>query len=167
MHRVLPYRGTGDTVQHMLKIIDGPRGGRSPELREWVEDTIRFVTPRDKLSQLTAIYNRFQQGFRYVNDPVNAEYVKDALRLLDELQKHGVALGDCDDASVFLASAPRTIGIHTGLVRSGFRALSGKFSHVFAVAFDQRGRKIALDPVAGTKTDEMLGRIQAYSFDGG
>ncbi len=166
MYTVLPYQGTGDTVQKMLELVSGPRGEQSLKLRQWTEDTVRYVTPRDKLSQLMAIYDAFNARFSYLNDPRQAEYVKDPERLLDELQQTGVALGDCDDAATFLAAAPRTIGISTGLIRVGFQPLEGRYSHVLAIGHDQHGRRIALDPVAGKNTSEMLGRIKTMAYNG-
>ncbi len=167
MYQVFPYQGTGDTARKMLGLIKGPRGEQSLRLRQWVEDTVRNVKARDKLSQLVAIYDRFNRHFSYLNDPIKLEFVKDPERLLDEMEQTGVALGDCDCASTFLAAAPRTIGIHTGIVRVGFHPLAGTYSHVFAVGHDQHGRRIALDPVANQKTTEMLGRVKATAYNGG
>jgi transglutaminase-like putative cysteine protease len=149
----------------MNRLARGPRGELSLKLRSTVEDIIRDVRQRDRLSQLAAIYDWFNRRFHYVNDPVQVELVKDPERLLEEIAKHGTAMGDCDDASTFLFAAPRTIGITTQFARVGFkdRPMGGKgsqYTHVFAVAWDQHKRPIVLDPVAGPRTPRMIQRVK-------
>lgn len=162
-HAVQPYRGTTDTVREMQRLAKGPRGEMSMRLRATVEDIVREVQPRDRLSQLAAIYDWFNRRFHYVNDPVEVELVKDPERLLEEIAKHGHAMGDCDDASTFLYAAPRTIGITTQFARVGFkkRPMAGsQYTHVFTVAWDQYRRPIVLDPVAGQRTPRMIQRVK-------
>lgn len=158
-HSTEPYTDTDATVRRMMELASGPRGELSLRLRMTVEGIIRYVEPRDRLSQIAAIYDWFNTRFRYVNDPVGVELVKDPERLLEEIAEHGVAVGDCDDASTFLYAAPRAAGITTEFVRANFKP-GQSYSHVFAMAQDQHGRWVVLDPVAGIRTGEMLGRIR-------
>jgi len=162
-HLSEPYSDTTGTVARMMELARGPRGELSLRLRMTVEGIVRYVQPRDRLSQLAAIYDWFDKHFRYVNDPLGVELVKDPERLLEEIAEHGVAVGDCDDASTFLYAAPRTIGIPTEFTRANFKA-GQSYSHVFAMAQDQHGRWIVLDPVAGPKTGEMIGRIKSMAL---
>lgn len=149
----------------MERVIRGPRGELSLRLRYVVESIVRNTMPKDRLSQMAAIYNWFNERFRYLNDPVRVELVKDPERILEEMSAHGVALGDCDDASTFLAAALRTAGIQSELMRVGFRntppgRLEGPFTHVLVRARDQYGRGIIVDPVAGQKTRRMISRVR-------
>ncbi len=136
----------------------------SLRLRATVEDIVREVRQRDRLSQLAAIYDWFNHHFRYVNDPVQVELVKDPERLLEEIAQHGSAMGDCDDASTFLFAAPRTIGITTQFARVGFKSqkpmAGSQYTHVFTVGWDQYKRPIVLDPVAGPRTPRMIRRVK-------
>lgn len=160
---VEPYTGTDRTVQAMETLAAGPRGEQAIPLRLVIEDVIRYIPARDKLSQIAAIYYWFDRHYTFVPDPFKVEYVKDPMRMLAEIAHKGRAVGDCDDASTFFLAAPRTIGIQTRLVRTGFRKPMGgrqpSLTHVLAVARDQHGHGIVLDPVAGVRTSEMLGRI--------
>ena len=162
-HSSEPYTDTDGTVRRMAELSAGKRGELSLKLRMTVEGIIRHVQPRDRLSQMSAIYDWFDSHFRYVNDPVNVELVKDPERLLEEIEAHGVAVGDCDDASTFLHSALRTIGIQSEFTRASFKR-GHSYSHVFAAGKDQHGRWIVLDPVAGDKTGEMLGRVKSSTM---
>jgi transglutaminase-like putative cysteine protease len=135
-----------------------------------IEDIVRDLPPKDRLSQMAAIYDWFNRHWTYLNDPVEVELVKDPERLLEEIAQKGRALGDCDDASTFLYAACRTIGIPARFARAGFTrgplADGSKFSHVFVVCPDQHGRKVVLDPVAGRRTTEMLGRVTRMALNG-
>lgn len=161
----LPYRGTSDTVANMMRLAMGPRGGASAELRLFLEDQIRRVRPRDKLSLMATVYNWFMARYHYVWDPIDNEYVKDPLRVLEEVQQHGIFVGDCDDATTFLVACLRCLGIDAKPMRVGFkpadpRQRDGAYTHVLCAARDQYKRLVVLDPVAHHRTDSMLGRVK-------
>ena len=133
------------------------------KLRMTVEDIVSGVEPRDRVSQLAAIYAWFNDHFHYINDPVEVELVKDPERLLEEIERRNVAMGDCDDAATFLFAAPRTIGIPTEFLRVGFKAnapMGGRLTHVLVCATDQYGRRVLLDPVAGKRVPNMVERVK-------
>ena len=62
------------------------------------------------ICQSKALYYFVRDNFNYVKDPASFEYVKGPLESLNNLG------GDCDDASVLLASMLGSIGIKTRLV---------------------------------------------------
>ncbi len=156
----------------MEQLARGRRGALSLALRLAIEDVIRYVRPRDQLSMLAAIHNWFDRRYHFVRDPRDVEQVKDPLRLLYEIRKYNRAVGDCDDASTFIDGSARTVGIDSRIVRTGFRPLTpaqemgderGRYSHVLAVGYDQFGRPIVVDPVAGKRTPKMLRRVKQYA----
>lgn len=172
-HTSEPYQGTGRTVEVMEQAARGPRGEQSLPLRLAVEDIIRWVSPRDRLSQIAAMYRWFAPRYTFVPDPWRVELIRDPERILADIVDKGRFLGDCDDASVFLVSALRTIGIPSGFARVrlkrdawGREQLGGDYTHVLGVAHDQFGRRIVLDPVAGAKTREMLSLVGSYAITG-
>lgn len=156
----------------MEQLARGPRGALSLELRLAIEDVVRYVRPRDQLSLLAALLNWFDRHYGFVKDPRDVEQVKDPVRLLREIQRLGRAVGDCDDASTFLDGSTRTLGMDSRLVRAGFRDPPpgqqmgdehGRYTHVLAQSYDQYGRPIVLDPVAGRRTPKMLKRVRQYA----
>lgn len=164
-HRTMPYRGTKRTIKEMEGAARGPRGAQSLELRLALEDVIRYVKPKDKLSLIVAVYNWFLPRYHFVHDPDDVEQVKDPVRMLREIKLTGIVVGDCDDATTFLMACMRCLGIATKPVRVGFRpptlaGVEGPFTHVYAVARDQQGTTVVLDPVAAKETTAMLGRVK-------
>lgn len=163
-HTVEPYAGTDRTVVLMEQLASGERGELSVPFRLFIEDIIRHTRERDQLSQLAAIYTYFRNHYTFFPDPRKVELVKDPVRMTAEIIHRGRCVGDCDDASTWLLAAPRTIGIHTKLVRTGFQRGEGRspLTHVLTVARTQHGGWVVLDPVAKKKTREMLGRITRF-----
>lgn len=170
-HRQQQYVDTYDTVRNMEALAMGPRGAQSLRLRMTVEDIVRHVAQKDRLSQAAAVYDWFLARWTYLNDPDEVELVKDPERILEEIAGKGRALGDCDDASTFLVAALRTIAIPArfaratftragaAAIRQGVRGDEDPHSHVFVVIRDQHGRDVVVDPVAADHTREMLGRV--------
>jgi hypothetical protein len=163
-HQVWPYTGTTRTAQVMLDAAKGPRGAQNLAFRLAMEDIVRFVQPRDQLSQLAALNYWFSSHHGYLKDPVPTELVKDPLYTLEEIQKKGVFVGDCDDAATFISGGAMALGIKAYPVRVGFNRptriiktrIKPPFVHVLVVARDQYGRAVVIDPVAGAKTYKML-----------
>lgn len=165
-HLTMPYKGTARTIKAMEELSSGPRGAQSLELRLALEDVIRYVYPKDRLSLLAAVYYWFLPRFHFVHDPDGSEQVKDPLRALREIQTTGVFVGDCDCATTFLVACLRALGIPCSPMKVGFKdrvaGRDGPYTHVFCVAQDQHKRSIVLDPVAEEETRNMLGRVKQF-----
>ena len=109
--QTMEYTGTPQTVLEMFRVADGDRGQKSFRLRETVENVIRYVRPKDYWSEVLAIYYwACGPQFRYTRDPAKVEQIKDPLRMLDEIEKYGSTLIDCDEFATFLRAAIGTIG---------------------------------------------------------
>lgn len=178
-HKHVPYEGTKKTIKEMVKAATGRRGAQSLRVRTLAEDVVRFIEPRDKLSQLAALYYWYEANHNYLGDPTAAEMVKDPEAAVDEVEEKGAFVGDCDDAATVLSGLAESIGIKTRPMRVGFRKpviltlgsyrgrprrvkIDPPYTHVLAVARDQYGRIVVLDPVAGKRTHRMLRRTRRY-----
>lgn len=187
---VYKYTGTPQTIIKMTEAADGDRGQRSFALRERVEDVIRRVRPKDYWSESLAVYYWMcGPQFRYTRDPRRVEQVKDPMRLIEEIDKHGSCLGDCDDFATFGRAALGSIGNKTRFATVGFRPANGRvanpaimadpvfklitsphprlpgpFTHVFMQAMKPHGGWVTLDPVAGPRTEEMHRRVKQVRF---
>jgi transglutaminase-like putative cysteine protease len=131
-------------------------------VRGAVEYCIRGLQPKDYLSEILAVRNFVGEKVKYANDPIALEMVKDPQRLIEEISKHGVAVGDCDDCALLSATMFRQLGREAEFVTVGFGA-PNNFSHVFTrVKEPKSGRWVAVDTVAGTREASMLARVTTW-----
>jgi transglutaminase-like putative cysteine protease len=149
-----PYVGTGQTIEEMRRLALAAQ--TQWPLREVVESTCRQLKQKDYLSELVALHYFVCQHVRYQRDPLTVELVKTPEATL----RTGV--GDCDDMSTLLAALALLSGAKARFVTVGFRQ-QGPFTHVYCEGLDPRtNRWVVLDPVAGLRTAEMLGRVREF-----
>lgn len=162
------FSGPDDTILEMRKAVLGPRGDRSILVRSVAEECVRHLQPKDYLSEILAIRNYTASRLRYQNDPIAVELVKDPQRLVEEIKKHGVAAGDCDDIATLIACLARHLGREAQFVTVGF-GKPNHFSHVFARVKEPKSNQwVVTDSVAGTDEGKMLRRVttwKAWSID--
>lgn len=160
--RFAAFRGPQTTIDTMRELCLGARGERSMLVRGAVEFCTRGIHPKDYLSEILAIRHFVGERVRYLNDPKALELVKDPQRLIEEVVRHGVAVGDCDDCALLTATMSRQLGREAEFVTVGFGP-PNSFSHVFTrVREPKTMRWIVLDTVAGTREGMMLGRVTTW-----
>lgn len=163
------FSGAPDTLQAMVQAAHGDRGERSMLVRSMTEEITKGLIPKDYLGEIVAIRNWVAENVRYMNDSLHVEIVKDPQRLIEEWQARGVAIGDCDDIAVLIATMALQLGRVCEFVVVGFGG-PGHYSHVFVRVLEPKsGKWIVCDPVAGTNERQMLGRVSTYetwSLDG-
>ncbi len=157
-----PFKGPDDTLALMVQLALGDRGERSSMVREMTHHVVRGVQSKDYLSEMLAVRHFAATFFRYVNDAVGVEQVQDPQYSIEQIQKHGMAVGDCDDVATLIGSMTRQLGRETEFVVVGFGA-PGNYSHVFVRAKEPKsGKWIVLDPVAGTQEADMLRKVTTW-----
>lgn len=160
--RISAFRGPQTTIDTMRELCLGARGERSMLVRGAVEYCTRNLQPKDYLSEILAVRNFVGEKVKYANDPLALELVKDPQRLIEEVSKHGVAVGDCDDAALLSSTMLRQLGREAEFVTVGFGA-PNNFSHVFSrVKEPKSGRWIVVDTVAGSRESAMLARVTTW-----
>jgi hypothetical protein len=160
--RISSFKGPQTTIDTMRELCLGARGERSMLVRGAVEYCIRGLQPKDYLSEILAVRNFVGEKLKYANDPVALELVKDPQRLIEEISRHGVAVGDCDDGALLLATMMRQLGREAEFITVGFGA-QNNFSHVFTrVKEPKTARWIVVDPVAGSRESSMLARVTTW-----
>lgn len=82
----------------------------SPALKTVTDRVVSAGCGSEKICQAKAAYYFVRDELNYVNDPNAYEYVKGPLESLQS------TAGDCDDASVLLASMLNSIGVKTRFV---------------------------------------------------
>jgi hypothetical protein len=121
------------------------------------------------VSEALAFYHFVLDKTRYMRDPRTIELVRAPWVIIAEIMAGKIPGVDCDDASALLCALAAVSGAECRAVTVAFRNMffqgRRQYSHVFAQVREPRtGAWITLDPVAGDKTKEMLGRVVAAKF---
>lgn len=113
---------------------------------------------KNYLAQLRALFHEFLKRWKYIKDPTGLETVATSGRAIHNLvlgaaDPRGIGHGDCDDATVGLASLARSVGIDPRVVvmaaplKPGQRG-PARPSHVYPEFFIPGLGWIPADPVA-------------------
>lgn len=94
----------------------------------------------DTLSRCRAVFDFVDKNIKYQIDPLQKQWIRTPARLWSDGE------GDCKSFSIFICSCLRCMGI-PHLFR--FAAYEGNSdpTHVYAVAIDESGKEIIVDPV--------------------
>jgi hypothetical protein len=157
-----PFSGPEDTLRKMVELALGDRGELSSMVRSCKDHIVRKLQAKDYLSEILAIRYFATERIRYSNDALGVEQVQDPQRIVEEINRYGNAVGDCDDIACFIGALARQCGREVEFVVVGFGA-PGHFSHVFArVKEPKSGTWVVCDPVAGTDEAGMLRKVKTW-----
>lgn len=148
--RKVPHRSIEQTASNMRQLAW--EGQTSPLVRHFAIETLRRVKPKDSLSEIGALYHATCREVHYLADPIGSEFLQHPEVTIR------TAAGDCDDMSILLASTLLmseilSVGYPCRYKLVGFQ--NRPLSHVFLEA-QVNGQWVALDPVAGSETAQML-----------
>lgn len=105
-----------------------------------VQDLADNLPGNDTLSRCRAVFDFVDKNIKYQIDPLQKQWIRTPARLWSDGE------GDCKSFSIFICSCLRCMGI-PHLFR--FAAYEGNSdpTHVYAVAIDESGKEIIVDPV--------------------
>jgi len=148
--RRVPHVSLNQTIDNMRELAW--EGQTSPKVRQFALEALRRVKPKDSLSEIGALYHACCREIHYVGDPIGAEFLQHPEITI------ATAAGDCDDMSILLASTLLSSEILSVGYPCRYKLVGFKghpVSHVY-LEVQLKGRWIALDPVAGSATRQML-----------
>lgn len=126
-----PDSATYETIHHMERLVYGPGGVRSPEVREAALEAVRGMSRGQ--GELDSIFNFVRNSIEFRGE------------FSESLQEPRVTLqlgaGDCDDHAMLLAALAVSLGF-----RARFRTVSlpqdpQHFSHVFVEVQDRHSKQ--------------------------
>lgn len=105
-----------------------------------VQELADNLPGNDTLSRCRAVFDFVDKNIKYQIDPLKKQWIRTPARLWSDGE------GDCKSFSIFICSCLRCMGI-PHLFR--FAAYEGNSdpTHVYAVAIDESGKEIIVDPV--------------------
>lgn len=100
--------GTYETVLVMQRLA--VQGAGDARTRLAAENIVRGVPARAWGLEAVAICRWVKRHMRYTRDGLTAETLRSVERMLEEIEKHGKTLADCDDAAILIAALLLTLG---------------------------------------------------------
>ena len=135
-------QGVSQTIDAIRQIVDD--AVKDPEVNLTAIDMVRGADQFNRDAKARAIYDAVTSRFYYVEDPVGPLGPKETLRPVRTLLQTWA--GDCDDASVLIASLLGTIGISSRLVTiAADPSAPEEFSHIYPEAETYPGVWVAMD----------------------
>ena len=125
----------GKTEDIMQAVIDCYNSDYA-QVRELAES----LSGDDTLSRCRAVFDFVDKNIRYQMDPLQKQWIRTPARLWSDGE------GDCKSFSIFICSCLRCMGIPHLFRFAAYEGASDP-THVYAVAIDEAGKEIIVDPV--------------------
>ncbi len=142
--------GIYQTVSELKGLINLSLRDPSAKIRLRSESLLSTAPERDENAEVSAIFYFVQSSLHYVDDPADIELLKYPGLIDDEITSQGYFMGDCDDASGYLAALLKAVGYNVSLtVVVPENAQGYDYRHIFVrVWLPKENVWIALDPTA-------------------
>lgn len=134
--------GTWATLWAMKAFVDDAVE-KSPYLAELAAAIARGCG-RVKMNRAKAVYNFLSRHVKFQMDPQGVEHVRHPDQLISEINRRGVARGDCDEVATLGAALLKKLGLSPVFVVVGRKA-GGRFEHVLYGVRNSRGQFFPID----------------------
>jgi len=104
-----------------------------PVVVKTARSAIAVAGPRDRDEHARAIKRYMQESFQFVSDPRGVETLSTPRAMLLDIQRRGMAQGDCDEAAILAAALGKAVGLRAQYVVVGFYRRGAPFVHVFTI----------------------------------
>lgn len=161
--------GISATVAAMQALVDHAISTGRERLTEIVDHLQAAGNGPGSEGFAIALYYWLERSVSFERDPDGIELVRSPLDMLDELDRDGVAFGDCDDLATLAAAIIAAAGYPPVLVTVGTRK-PGRFEHVFAGIRTssklERSGVVPIDPQehTGPATWPRVPRVRLWSL---
>lgn len=138
------------TVSQLSGLVNDALRDPNAAIRLRAESILGPVTEKDDIGEISAIYDFVTNALHYVDDPADIELIKSPLLIDKNVTDTGSFMGDCDDASGYLAALLKSVGYAVQLVIVTPEHADGfDYRHIFVRVWQPRaGKWLALDPTA-------------------
>lgn len=143
--------GVYQTVSQLKSLIHQALQDPQARIRLRAESVLVGTPERDELGEVSAIFYFVQNALHYVDDPSGIELLKNPMYSDQEIEASGgTFMGDCDDASGYLAALLKAVGYQTELVIvTPVEADTFDYRHIYVRVWLPKAQQwLALDPTA-------------------
>jgi transglutaminase-like putative cysteine protease len=138
------------TVSELRGLVNDSLRDPNALIRLRAEHVLAPVAEKDEDGEISAIYDYVVNSLHYVDDPADIELVKSPILIDQNVTDQGYFMGDCDDASGYLAALLKSVGYQTQFVIvTPVNADGFDYRHIFVRVWKPKeGVWLALDPTA-------------------
>ena len=101
-------------------------------MRKFTEKLIDKTTNNQSRSELIELGRKLKNYIRYTMDYYGIETLKDPIGIIEDLERYGYLIGDCDDITLFGNLCLSSIGYRVGC-KIIEQNNEGYFSHIYSV----------------------------------
>lgn len=102
--------GVYQTVSQLISLVNQSLRDPSAKIRLRAESLLFNTGERDEEAEITSIFTFVENALHYVDDPADIELLKNPSYIDDRITETGFFMGDCDDASGYLAALLKSVG---------------------------------------------------------
>jgi transglutaminase-like putative cysteine protease len=124
-------RNAGGTLKKMRQLVID--GSRTEQVIQAARAIVRYAGPRDYYGQAQALRRWLSEHLRFSRDPKGTELLQKPAFMLDEIRKHAVVDGDCDDAATLSAALATALGFACTITAVAFYSKHAPFQHVYTL----------------------------------
>lgn len=138
------------TVSQLSGLVNDSLRDPNAAIRLRAETILGPVAEKDEEGEVAALYDFVTNALHYIDDPADIELIKSPTLIDKNVTDNGYFMGDCDDASGYLAALLKSVGYSVQFVIVTPENADGfDYRHIFVRVWQPRaGQWLALDPTA-------------------
>lgn len=130
----------------------------------------KAIESQNHISEAIALGEFVQAKIVYRRDIDNIEQLQDPLKIAQDINARGVAVGDCDDMATFLAALLLSIGAQPKFRAVRYDSNTGHYNHIYVVVYDTnwgtQENRVVLDTILKrNKIGTEVPHINGEEFD--
>lgn len=142
--------GIYQTVSTLRGLVNESLRDPASRIRLRAESVLGPIAEKDEDGEISAVYDFVTHVLHYVDDPADVELLKNPVLIDQNVTDQGYFMGDCDDASGYLAALLKSVGYQVQFVIvTPDKADGFDYRHIYVRVWKpQEGIWLGLDPTA-------------------
>ena len=142
--------GIYQTVSQLKGLVNQSLRDSASTIRIRAEEILSGAPERDENYEVAALYQFVTSSLHYLDDPADIELLKYPVLIDNDITNQGYFMGDCDDASGYLAALLKAVGYQVQfVVVTPINADGFDYRHIFVRVWLPKAQSwLALDPTA-------------------
>lgn len=121
-----------NTMSEMKRIIK--ESSKNWIVIQTARNIVQNENPKDRIGEVTAIYNWVRNKTRYIMDPAGTEHLQTPLVAIDMIRQGQVFQGDCDDLTILVLSLLKAIGYNVKMIAAAYSPKKN-LTHIYGAVY--------------------------------